>query len=78
MLLFVFQEMSESLLSIDDFNVIAVDWGGGSASLYSQSAANTRLVGLEVAFLINFLKVRFLFEIYFQINIVKGCLRLDF
>ena len=51
------QEMSEALLAIGDFNVIAVDWGGGSASLYSQSAANTRLVGLEVAFLINFLKV---------------------
>jgi len=49
--------MSEALLAIGDFNVIAVDWGGGSASLYSQSAANTRLVGLEVAFLINFLKV---------------------
>jgi pancreatic triacylglycerol lipase len=51
------QEMSEALLAIDDFNVITVDWGDGSASLYSQSAANTRLVGLEVAYLINYLKV---------------------
>ncbi len=49
--------MSEALLAIDDFNVITVDWGDGSASLYSQSAANTRLVGLEVAYLINYLKV---------------------
>ena len=54
--------MSEAFLAIGDFNVIAVDWGGGSASLYSQSAANTRLVGLEVAYLINFLKVCFLFN----------------
>ena len=53
--------MSEALLAIGDFNIIAVDWGGGSASLYSQSAANTRLVGLEVAYLINFLKVCFVF-----------------
>ena len=53
--------MSEAFLAIGDFNVIAVDWGGGSASLYSQSAANTRLVGLEVAHLINFLKVSAIF-----------------
>ena len=47
------------LVAIGDFNVIAVDWGGGSASLYSQSAANTRLVALEVAYLISFLQVHF-------------------
>ena len=51
--------MSEAFLAIGDFNVIAVDWGGGSASLYSQSAANTRLVALEVAYLISFLQVHF-------------------
>lgn len=38
--------------------MIAVDWGGGSAVMYSQAAANTRLVGLEVAFLIENLIVR--------------------
>ena len=43
------QDMSEALLEYGDFNVVAVDWGGGSGSLYSQSAANTRLVGLEIA-----------------------------
>ena len=46
------QDLSEALLDYGDFNVIAVDWGGGSGSLYSQSAANTRLVGLEIAQLI--------------------------
>ena len=49
--------MSSALLSVGDFNVIAVDWGGGSSVMYSQAAANTRLVGLEVANLINLLKV---------------------
>ena len=42
------QDLSEALLDYGDFNVVAVDWGGGSGSLYSQSAANTRLVGLEI------------------------------
>ena len=51
------QELSSKLLSYHDLNVISVDWGGGSASMYSTSAANTRVVGLEVAHLINFLKV---------------------
>ena len=51
------QELSRKLLSYHDLNVISVDWGGGSASMYSTSAANTRVVGLEVAHLINFLKV---------------------
>eukprot|EP00095_Tigriopus_kingsejongensis_P002314 maker-scaffold347_size200506-snap-gene-0.21 protein:Tk02314 transcript:maker-scaffold347_size200506-snap-gene-0.21-mRNA-1 annotation:"pancreatic triacylglycerol lipase-like" len=52
------QEMSEALLDNGDFNVVFVDWGGGSAALYSQAAANTRLVGLEVAYFIeNAIKV---------------------
>jgi hypothetical protein len=42
--------MSESFLAIGDFNVIAVDWGGGSATLYSQSAANTRHQRYEILF----------------------------
>jgi len=45
------------LLDYDDFNVISVDWGGGSSALYSQAAANTRLVALEVAALIKALQV---------------------
>ena len=50
--------MSEKLLLIKNVNVIAVDWGGGSASMYSQSAANTRLVALEISFLLRHLMVR--------------------
>ena len=45
--------MSHDLLDLEDLNVIFVDWGGGSLPLYSQAAANTRLVGLEVARVIN-------------------------
>ncbi|XP_059098769.1 pancreatic triacylglycerol lipase-like isoform X2 [Tigriopus californicus] len=49
------KELVLALLKMGDFNVIAVDWGGGSAVMYSQAAANTRLVGLEVAFVIEYL-----------------------
>jgi len=45
--------MSNAFLDLEDVNVISVDWGGGSLPLYSQAAANTRLVGLEVARLVN-------------------------
>lgn len=49
--------MSDALLLAGDFNVISVDWGNGSSAIYSQSASNTRLVGLEVAHLIEMLNV---------------------
>ncbi len=38
--------------------MITVDWGGGSEALYSQAAANTRLVALEVAALVETILVR--------------------
>jgi len=47
--------MTNLFLLNEDVNVIVVDWGGGSSGLYSQTAANTRLVGLEVAALIDYL-----------------------
>lgn len=51
--------MRNELLQYDDFNVIVVDWTGGSsiALLYTQAAGNTRLVGLEIAYLIKHLHV---------------------
>jgi len=48
-------EMTNLFLLNDDVNVIVIDWGGGASGLYSQSAANTRLVGLEVSALIDYL-----------------------
>ncbi|XP_050314359.1 pancreatic triacylglycerol lipase-like [Anthonomus grandis grandis] len=49
------KDMRTELLKAEDLNVIVVDWAGGSLPLYTQATANTRLVGLEVAYLINFL-----------------------
>ncbi|VEN52279.1 unnamed protein product [Callosobruchus maculatus] len=48
-------DMRDELLKYQDLNVIVVDWAGGSLPLYTQATANTRLVGLEVAYLINYL-----------------------
>ena len=45
--------MVKRLLANGDFNVIIVHWGGGSTVDYNQAHANTRLVGLEIAFLVN-------------------------
>lgn len=51
------QEMRNELLKHGDYNVITVDWAGGSLPLYTQATANTRLVGLEIAHLIKHLQV---------------------
>ncbi|XP_068239830.1 pancreatic triacylglycerol lipase-like [Palaemon carinicauda] len=47
-------DMTRSLLNYGDYNVIRVDWGGGSLPMYYSAAANSRVVGLEVAYLVNF------------------------
>lgn len=57
--------MRRELLKHADWNVIVVDWAGGSLPLYTQATANTRLVGLELAYLINYLKVSF---VHFSFN----------
>ncbi|XP_032791095.2 pancreatic lipase-related protein 2 [Daphnia magna] len=49
----IFQELLQNLLKKGDFNVIGVHWGGGSFAIYFQAHANTRLVGLEIALLVN-------------------------
>jgi hypothetical protein len=51
------QTMASNLLKNGDFNVITVHWGDGASGSYIQSACNTRLVALEIALLINTLKV---------------------
>ncbi|KAJ8959849.1 hypothetical protein NQ318_011582 [Aromia moschata] len=48
-------DMRDELLRAQDMNVIIVDWAGGSLPLYTQATANTRLVGMEIANLINYL-----------------------
>ncbi|KAK4876324.1 hypothetical protein RN001_012746 [Aquatica leii] len=48
-------EMKDELLKAEEQNVIVVDWAGGSLPLYTQATANTRLVGLELGYFINYL-----------------------
>lgn len=64
--------MRSELLVHGDYNVIVVDWAGGSLPLYTQATANTRLVGLELAHLIKHLQVRntrvFSYIIYFFLD----------
>ncbi|KAL7299142.1 hypothetical protein TKK_0007742 [Trichogramma kaykai] len=50
------KEMRNELLKHGDYNVIIVDWAGGSLPLYTQATANTRLVGLEIAHLVKHLQ----------------------
>ncbi len=49
--------MTTNLLRHGDYNVFVVDWSGGSGSPYAQAAANARLVGLEIGFLVQKLTV---------------------
>jgi pancreatic triacylglycerol lipase len=50
--------MKDELLKYDDYNVILLDWGGGSKPPYTQATANTRVVGAELAKLIRVLQVK--------------------
>jgi pancreatic triacylglycerol lipase len=47
--------ISKSIFYQEPTNVVIVDWGHGSGWPYTQAAANTRVVGAEVAKLIEFL-----------------------
>ncbi|XP_046630612.1 pancreatic lipase-related protein 2-like [Daphnia pulicaria] len=47
------KRLTENLLAHGDYNVIIVNWGGGSLPMYSQATANTRVVGLEIAHMVN-------------------------
>ncbi|KAL4235957.1 hypothetical protein ACF0H5_004345 [Mactra antiquata] len=50
--------MKTELLKNGDYNVILLDWGGGSSIPYTQATANTRVVGAVLAKLIKVLKER--------------------
>ncbi|KAK7861911.1 hypothetical protein R5R35_010809 [Gryllus longicercus] len=53
------KEMRRELVKHGDWNVIVVDWAGGSLPLYTQATANTRLVGLELAHFVNYLQKQY-------------------
>ncbi|KAM5132167.1 pancreatic lipase-related protein 2-like [Mantella aurantiaca] len=59
-------DMCKTMLQVEDVNCICVDWGSGSRAFYSQAANNIRVVGAEVAYLINILQDKF---DYFPSNI---------
>ncbi|XP_025110727.1 pancreatic triacylglycerol lipase-like [Pomacea canaliculata] len=50
------KDMKDALLRQGDYNVVVVDWGSGSFSLYGQATANTRVVGAMIAQLIMFIQ----------------------
>lgn len=47
--------MKDSLLKVGDFNVVTVDWSKGNGFPYTQSTANTQVVGAEIARLIKYI-----------------------
>lgn len=47
------QNMAQAFLKKEDVNVIIVDWGHGATPPYTQATANTRVVGAQVAKLID-------------------------
>jgi hypothetical protein len=46
-------DMKNALLKVEDTNIIAVDWSKGNFFPYTQATANTQIVGVEIAILIN-------------------------
>lgn len=48
------KRVARALITQGDYNVIRVNWGAGSLPMYYSAAANTRVVGLEIAYLVNF------------------------
>ncbi len=58
-MIFLQYQLIPKLLAYGDFNVIIVHWGGGSKASYDQAIANTRLVGLEIAFLVKTMVVSY-------------------
>ncbi len=47
--------MKNEILKAEDANVILVDWKNGSTLPYGQAVANAKIVGIEIAKLINFM-----------------------
>jgi len=50
-------DVTEALLFQDDVNVIQINWVKGANVEYDHAAANTRIVGAQVGYLINLLMV---------------------
>lgn len=48
-------DMKDELLKYGDFNVVIVDWSHGNLPPYTQATANTRVVGAQIAVLLELL-----------------------
>ncbi|CAL4151314.1 unnamed protein product, partial [Meganyctiphanes norvegica] len=49
------KDMAQELLDYGDFNVFRVNWKGGAYFFYKLATANTRVVGLEIGYLVNWM-----------------------
>ncbi|XP_059138689.1 pancreatic triacylglycerol lipase-like [Physella acuta] len=49
------RDMKDEFLQYADYNVIIVDWSNGNGFPYTQATANSRVVGAQIALLINWL-----------------------
>lgn len=58
--------MKDALLNYADCNVIIVDWSKSNRIPFALAVANTRVVGAEIALLINFLEVSIPFFLNFH------------
>ncbi|XP_048407112.1 pancreatic lipase-related protein 2-like [Stegostoma tigrinum] len=52
-------DMCKAMFEVEDVNCICVDWVRGSRTLYDQAANNIRVVGAEMAYLIDVLEKTF-------------------
>lgn len=52
--------LHQRMFEVEDVNCICIDWKKGSRCPYTQAANNIRVVGAEVAYFVNVLKVRVL------------------
>ncbi|MBZ3890663.1 Pancreatic triacylglycerol lipase [Sciurus carolinensis] len=48
--------LCKNMFQVESVNCICVDWKGGSRTGYTQASQNIRIVGAEVAYLVDFLK----------------------
>lgn len=46
------------MLTVEDVNCICVNWQRGAMCQYTQAANNVRIVGAEIAYFVDVLKVR--------------------
>lgn len=65
----------QTMLLVEDINCICVDWKRGGRTTYTQAANNIRVVGAEVAYMIELFQVSIYFAtIYTYWSEPTGCI----